>query len=405
MNKVFLLFVFILLPIFGNSQEIDKKLLYEDYDQFLNLVENINPQLEIRELITDENIMNTLRSKRTEIDSIILPMGSIIKNINGRSVESYFYNSPVRYHWDNIYKKTHSTVNGFLYDLKLDSTIVISYLDSTNKLKEFVYDNSKYSCFISSPSYLFYERTSPNVEFFNDENILYIRTSRMSDSDIYVDQIQEKGRGKNIKKGIWDIRRNLGGNDEVWQNILAVLIKDTLRYDIKIASMDTELANEKLEINKKAESVKLPFLKKKYKVMNWGESVIVLQENSIKFDGPIYILQDKIIYSSAGSLSALARLSDQLTTIGTTTEFLLGNGITPVVFQLNNTKFAFQLEPVVDITNIKESYDYYHDFVETPIKLTREDMINYLKASNETLYSKNFLYNVDPVFKEALEME
>ena len=130
---------------------------------------------------------------------------------------------------------------------------------------------------------------------------------------------------------------------------------------------------------------------------------ILPYELSIQYNGPIYILQDDMIYSSAGVLSALAYKADQIKTVGVPTGYLLGFGINPTVFQLKNTRLAFQMELVIDVSDIKEPYDYFHDKVEIPVELTREDWIRYWKTDHETLYSKDFLFNHDPIFRKALE--
>lgn len=495
MKKMMLLFLVFLFGVNSYSQETTKKDWYEDYDQFLNIVENINPQLEVRKLVTGKDILKELKNDRAKIDSLnnlkefyflfsnvlkklndahagicyskdhfrfsnfsdevieeslngirkcgftqediygknyfplyldylngeyvlgfdfrtfnkdnlsdslLLPLGSIIKTINGKDVEPYLEASPVYLRWDNKLKKQYGQVKGYLEEVRIDKPVVITYLDSENNFQKFIYDSSQYSYSITSPEYLFYGQSSGRVEYFRQDSVLYIRTPKMKDREFYVSEILKKSKGNPIKKVIWDIRRNPGGSDEVWEAILSTLLKDTLTYDIKIASLDTDLANRLLKINEYGESTKLPFLEGKYKVVNWGSSKIAPSGNSIGFSGPIYVLQDGLIYSSAGSVSALARLSDQLTTVGTTTGSLLGNGITPIVFQLKNTKFAFQLEPVIDVTNIHEPYDYYHDYVEIPVELSREDAIRYLRASEEELYSDDFLFNHDPVFKKAL---
>lgn len=501
MKHFLLLSIFLLCTLNASSQrkakEVDTSLLYEDYDQFLTLMEDLNPQLEVRQLVTGEDLLKTLKQRRSAIDSIstwkefylffnealklfddghtamcttlnqfrfsdldslaikatfegyakckftkedsnvdqyfplylgylngnyilaldlpfcnlnnlsdtlLLPMGSIIRSINGKDIELYVDSGYGPKRWDNQLKKKYRLVKGAVSALKEDSLITFSYIDMNNEIKEIICDRNKYSLRITSPEYLFYSSNeSPKVEYFKDGNILYIRNPSMAHLDYYETQIKAIGKNKDIKKIIWDIRRNPGGNDEVWQGILGMLIKDTLTYDIRIASMDTPLANKILELNKYGEVMNLPYLKKKYRVNCWGASRIIPHRESLCFDGPIYVLQDNI-YSSAGSVSSLASLSDQLISVGLPSGYLLGNGITPLVFQLKNSKFAFQFEPVIEVSNVKGPYDYYHDSVEVPVELTREDYIRYFGAERETLYSKEFLYKHDPIFKKALEL-
>ena len=494
MKKTVLLALFLTVCAVVNSQvSTDRNSLqssfYEDYDQFLHIVESINPQLEVRKVVTGEDILSELKQLRSSIDtlyqaddftrlmrkalnklddqhatlfdrvdyfaytdfdslsiraaidaatpkkelpsnigdyfplyleyedgnylwafkftlksmsdpkdSVAIPIGSILKKINGKNPEAYFKNNLLHYRWDNDHKKKHTQVRSYLKDLKKDIPIALEYVDLNGVVKHFTYDRNKYYYYTSSPDYIFYIGQTPQVTFFDDESILYIYMPQMGDADFYVDQILEKTRNKDVRKVIWDIRRNPGGDDAVWRKTLEVLLKDTLKYERQLATLDNDMANEILEMNPYGFPIKLPFLNGKYKYVR-SENVIVPSESSIRYDGVIYLLQDKQIYSSAGALAAAARSTDKITSIGTTTGKFIGTGIMPQAFQLQHSKLVFQIEPVLDITDVQSPYDYYQDKVEIPVKLTREDWANYLKANNETLYSREFLFNKDPIFR------
>lgn len=220
-----------------HSQEIEKEVdtfhLYEDYDQFLTLMEDLNPQLEVRQLVTGEDLLKILKQRRSAIDSIstwkefylffnealklfddghtamcttlnqfrfsdldslaikatfegyakckftkedsnvdqyfplylgylngnyilaldllfcnlnnlsdtlLLPMGSIIRSINGKDIELYVDSGYGPKRWDNQLKKKYRLVKGAVSALKEDSLITFSYIDMNNEIKEIICD-------------------------------------------------------------------------------------------------------------------------------------------------------------------------------------------------------------------------------------------------------------------------
>ena len=63
--------------------------------------------------------------------------------------------------------------------------------------------------------------------------------------------------------------------------------------------------------------------------------------NSLQYDGKIYILQDKFVFSSTGTLLANAQSHSQLVSVGEPTGLILGRGFPAGVFQLPESKFTF----------------------------------------------------------------
>jgi hypothetical protein len=103
----------------------------------------------------------------------------------------------------------------------------------------------------------------------------------------------------------------------------------------------------------------------------------------------------------------MAGYCDQLVSAGEPTGLLAGMGASPWVFQLKHSKFTFTLEPVLDISNVKELEDFYHDTPEIIIKQSAEDVFKRMDdiVLNRDIHSKEYLLNHDPVFKKVLELE
>jgi hypothetical protein len=123
--------------------------------------------------------------------------------------------------------------------------------------------------------------------------------------------------------------------------------------------------------------------------------------NSIAYGGNIYILQDSEIYSAAGTLAAFARYSEKIVSVGQPTGRLLGRGVDPMVFMLPHSGLISRLEPVLDINGIKTAQEAFRDDVEVAVPLSVKDHLN-RKGYKGDVYSEDFLYRFDPVFKRVL---
>ena len=163
-------------------------------------------------------------------------------------------------------------------------------------------------------------------------------------------------------------------------------------------------------MNGKRETVRVPLLdNEEYGTLLWGE-VLQPSDSSLNFAGNIYVLQNRLIFSSAGSLSNVAKMHKNIISVGETTGNLLGFGFAPLTFVLPNSCFVFQIEPVLDLSNAEVLYDYFHDNVEIPVEISVEQVVKNFNNYNpdrvdKYIYSKDFLYNHDPVFRKVLKMK
>jgi hypothetical protein len=244
------------------------------------------------------------------------------------------------------------------------------------------------------------------VEYWENEQLLYIRVPRMAEPDYYPPLIRSLTAAKPLKKVIIDIRDNPGGGDGVWMNILTTLIRNPIVYKDFILCNNTKALKARFP----EESPGWKLHKEKtldnygYAVFYSGENSIDPDSASIKFNKTIYVLQNENIYSSAGSLAAVAVLSPQLKTVGNNTGRLLGKGVSPLLFELPHSKIMYRIEPVIDFLNVKTPKDIYHDTVELPVDLSIEEYLDRLKYKGD-LYSKEYLLQYDPVFRKAYKVQ
>ncbi len=128
------------------------------------------------------------------------------------------------------------------------------------------------------------------------------------------------------------------------------------------------------------------------------------EKEILPFEGNIYVLQDRFIFSSTSNLSSLAYKSKKLISIGEMPNLLGGMQNITSVFCLPYSKVIFRLEPQIDFTDCKTVADIFQNqvehFVTYPI-----DFLHERTTTNEDIFGKNFLLQKDPMFKKAVELE
>jgi C-terminal processing protease CtpA/Prc len=336
-----------------------------------------------------------------------LPRGLKILSINGNPIDTVVLSSVAQntFSWDVLRKKPYARIHNIPIEKK--DTVFI-YYEYQEKHKTLRYIKGKSNIKMSGGAYFFPDSKRGFVEYFPSNEILYIRLPAMVDDDgYYKRKIIGKFGHVAIKKVVIDIRQNGGGSDLVWMDILSVIIKDTLDIKAPVGLKNTDRALNALGVCRDTlEIVKVPLLdNEEFVVIEWG-SKIVPHPQSINYTGKIYVLQDRGIYSAAGSLSNVAQMYDNIVSVGETTGRLLGFGVAPIAFTLPNSYFTFQLEPVLDLSNAETLWDYYHDKVEVPIDISVAQRVKYFNSAIEgDIYSKDFLFNHDPVFQKVLELE
>ncbi len=354
------------------------------------------------------------RDSNKTIDSI--PQTAKILSINDIPIELIISESAeysnTHYSWDKKRKKP------FYFPVLPNSSIVkqkdggisVEY-EYQNKSKTFHYNIDMEKILIVGGGYLFFSDRDGYVDYFEKDKLLYIRLPRMANRDFYLGEIAKKGKNKPISKVVIDIRSNPGGSDDVWMSILKNIISKPLDIRADIGYKNTERAIKALKLDSLTRRVvRVPMLdNEEFGVLTWGK-ILQPSDSSLNFDGNIYVLQNRLIFSSAGSLSNVAKMHKKIVSVGETTGNLLGFGIAPIRFVLPNSGFVFQLEPVLDISNAKTLYDYFHDNVEVSVNISVEHIVKYFNSYNPNktdkfIYSKEFLYNHDPVFQKVLELK
>ena len=327
--------------------------------------------------------------------------------INGRQAQSFIgelYPYLTRMRWDYSHQRYYSERFYKAFNLSSDQTLKLKFVDKNEKASTGMFKLSE-ALQYEGDDVVDAAKKAKKVEYFSNEQILYIRIPRMNMDhvDFYPVEIKSKASGKPLKKVIIDIRSNPGGSDNIWVNVLAVIIKKPIDFELLLlANPSEEMKKEYPEDSPKWTSYRASFLDDyEYAVFASGDRQIEPSDSSLNFDGKIYILQNEGIYSSAGAMAAIGMLADNIFTVGQNTGWLLGRGVNPIVFELPHSKILYRIEPVIDFQNANNAVDVYHDKVEIPVSLTIDQ---YLERSYHKgdVYGSEFLFNRDPVFIKAL---
>lgn len=157
----------------------------------------------------------------------------------------------------------------------------------------------------------------------------------------------------NYKALIIDIRGNSGGNDTYWESIVSMLIKSDMYREGYCLVRNSDIIKKYLNkryINNVKDIKELPtqVLKNAPKEVTRDFNKFFQIKTKIrsnpksKFNGDIYLLVDKSVYSSSESFSIFAKETGFATLIGETTGGD-GGGIDPVLFRLPNSGLIIRM--------------------------------------------------------------
>ncbi len=261
---------------------------------------------------------------------------------------------------------------------------------------------------------------SKKVEYWADLKVLYIRIPFMSDSRksmrFFRTKILENGKGKEINKVIIDIRNNGGGSCLMWKAIYQLLIKYpiTLQYSVygKNPKSLTKRYKKDHNINNNiSDSINFKnVVFYRYDTDSSGFHfgtfhTIKPFKESLNLDCKIITIGNDYIFSAAGMALKIpnSNPNDNFISIGRPVGEFIGDLFDAIEFKLPNSKIKIEIDPSIDLQNVKEVKDAMHDRFEYEIPVTLkelQDKYNY----NGNIWSKDFLINYDPFIKKALEL-
>lgn len=254
------------------------------------------------------------------------------------------------------------------------------------------------------------------THYFEKEGVFYAKMPMMVEEygDSLAKQLEPIIAKNKVNAVVIDIRGNGGGSDNTYANFLKRIVSDTLKQNVVVGRNFSPYNQKQFKVN--ADTVKkrgysfnvnnVATLKdpQMYYISIPSFKFVVPDTVNYGFKGKVYILQDRYIYSSASNLSNLASKNEQLVSIGETPDLLGGLQTNPSILQLPYSKIIFRIEPQLDFTDAQTPADVFQNHVEYPVGYTIEQLRKRTTTSDD-IFGKQFLYEQDPMFRKALELE
>jgi hypothetical protein len=460
---------------FGQSNaNLSKAQMYEDYDSLINKVERVSAHLEPKKVLWNYDILQQVKDLRHEIDTITtydsfwflvnralstcqdghtriltkndyfftiwenfnvklpfqyingeylsikpfafqgqsFPIGTTAVKFNDQEIHEFMqtvtqYAPAMRY--DLNYNRFYDNRFYQNYNILLKGQFSVSFKKPGGSLTKL---NFKITDSVTIQKSKSIDSIYKIVEFWDEQNVLYIRVPAMDEGDIsfYRKEIRRQSKGKQIEKIVIDVRDNGGGSNLVWIAIYEALIASPIKYELTLCGnkpdfMPNQYLKSKRINTQKLRTEKYSFLNNKlfFKYQE-GNTVLKPSKKSIKFNGKIFVIGNEYIYSSTGSCMRLANANptDNIISIGRPTGRFLGDGYDPLIFKLPNSKIEFIVAPAIDMSDAQTAKDIMHDAYEIIIPYSLQEFEDILNFSGN-IWDKEYLIKYDPFIKTVLE--
>ncbi|MFC1226209.1 S41 family peptidase [Pedobacter sp. BG31] len=348
------------------------------------------------------------------------PAGMKLIRCNGKNIHKFVANltqlyAPLR--WDRVNNRVYDENFYWPAEIYKQDTLRMTFVDQQYRQHQLnIHKNDSVTYLAKKLNhYGYFSQTDTVVtHYFEQEGIFYAKLPAMRTElgDTIKRRMEAIFARHPVNSVVIDIRGNGGGSDQTYNIFLKKLLSDTLKKDVVVGRNFSPETRKKYHLNRDSvinsnnktfnpgvpqfKSQEMYFIKQSF-------NFVTPDRARFPFNGKIYILQDKFIYSSASNLSSLAQNAKQLISIGETPDLLGGLQADVLIKMLPYSKFIFRVEPQVDFTGIKKLEDVFQNHVEYPVSYPIENL--YLRTISKDIFGKNFLLKNDPMFRKVLELE
>ncbi|VXB59509.1 conserved exported hypothetical protein [Flavobacterium sp. 9AF] len=349
------------------------------------------------------------------------PASMKLISCNNQKIHSFVKNmeqliSPLR--WDRVHKKVYNETFYTVAEIYNNDVLKFTFQDPNKQEKILELVRNDTVTFLEDKKNSFgYNNNLASVitHYFEKEKIFYAKLPAMEEKlgDTLIHRFQNILNHSSIKSIVLDVRGNGGGSDYTYGKFLGKIIKDTLQSNVVVGRIFSSLNCKYFEMNKDSivkyglsltkDGIKLKNLSMFYNIIP-NYSHFYPEKETLPFEGNIYLLQDRFIYSATSNLSSLAYKMDRIISIGETPNLLGGMQSITSVFCLPYSKVIFRIEPQIDFTDCKTTTDLFQNQVEHFITYSI-DFLHERTITEEAIFGKNFLIQKDPMFKKVLEIE
>lgn len=328
------------------------------------------------------------------------------------------YNTPLK--WDGKKNRFYDENFYNANELFKNNKLKIKFQDSARKYHTINLAPNDSLIFLDKINYDFsFNKKSTSkllFHFYEEEGIAYIRLPHMEEeyADTIINVLETYIKKSNVNAVVFDVRGNGGGSDNTYMNVLEKLLAKPISINLIVGRNYSPFNQKYYEINRDSIAATevftfdagVPSFKSQemFFINIPDYEFISIDSSNFNFDGHIYVLQDRFIYSSTSNFSSLAKQSDQITSIGEIPNMLGGLQTDPTIQILPYSRLLYRIEPQIDFTGIQSLEDIFQNHVEIPVSYPTEFI--YLRTtSDEDIFNKSFLKEKDPMFKKVLELE
>lgn len=298
------------------------------------------------------------------------PAGMKLLTCNGKNIHGFVKTltelvSPLR--WDRERNRVYDENFYWPAEIYKNGVLKLVFTDKNNSRHQLTLGKQDTVVYLDKKNndYGYLSQTDTVVtHYFEQAGIFYAKIPAMREElgDTIKRRLTAAFQRYKVKSIVVDIRGNGGGSDNTYGKFLSKILRDTLKKKVVVARNFSPYIQAQYHINRdsvlKSKTYTfdpgVPTLKSQAMYyIKQDFNFVVPDSVTLPFDGKIYVLQDKFIYSSASNLSSLAINNEQLVSVGDTSDLLSGLQASTLMKMLPYSKFIFRVEPQIDLTDIK----------------------------------------------------